>query len=171
MTTFDCICEINWGSVADWTTATITLLGIGIALYQFISYRKELKNKIFIEFRQRFKSDPINVKIFEFISGNNTSNIPTDYEVNHFIGFYEELHKMHKEKQVTIEDLIYFFGNYYIKVLENKNLSEKVKTNSDYWTRAVDLYRLMKENENKTLKKISSTYKHKKNIDFLNNKK
>lgn len=167
MTIFDCICKINFGSLADWTTSIITLIGICIALYQFISYRKELKNKVFIEFRQRFKADPINVKIFEFINGNIKSNIPTDYEVNHFIGFYEELHKMYKDNQVSINDLIYFFGNYYLKVFEHSDLSEKIKSGSNYWARAVDLYKLMKENEKSVLEEISSTYKHKDNLTFL----
>lgn len=156
--------------MASWTTTLITFIGILIALWQFILYRKELKSKIFIEFRQRFKTDPINLKIFEFINGNKNNNNPTEYEMSHFIGFYEELHKMHKDKQVNLSDLIYFFGNYYIKAFEHPDLSKKIKINSTYWSRAIDLYKLIKKNENDMLKKIGLKNKHKDNLKFLTKK-
>ncbi len=163
----NCINLTEMGSLADWTIALITLIGILLALKQFILYRNELKNKIFIEFRQRFKSDPINIKVFEFISGNKETNLPTEYEVNHLIGFYEELHKMYKDKQLNLNDLIYFFGNYYIKVIEHPELSKKIRTNSTYWTRAIDLYKLIKENEKRILGKIGKKLKHKENLKHL----
>lgn len=159
--------QTNWGSIAEWTAAMITLIGIGIALWQFISYRKELKNKIFLEFRQRFKADPINLRIFEFISKNEGQE-PSVYEAYHFFGFYEELHKMYIVKLISINDLIYYFGYYYLKAYENPTLIQKIKTNSYYWTRAVDLYKIISKNKSKVLTEISLTFHHKENVIELN---
>ena len=160
---------IDYGSMAEWTAAIITLVGIGIALWQFISYRKELKNKIFLEFRQRFKTDTINVKIFEFISKDGGQE-PSTYEVYHFFGFYEELHKMFIDKLISINDLVYFFGYYYLKAYDNKILINKIKTNDYYWTRAVDLHKIICENKSQVLKKISLAFNHKGNVIELNKK-
>lgn len=168
MTSLECISEINWRSVADLSTI-LSFFGIVIASLQIYWYRKELKNKTFIEFRQRFKADKINLEIFDFLTGGET-NIPSDYQVNHFLGFYEELHKMYEDGQISIDDLVYFFGNYYVKVMEHADLSTKAKLNSTYWTRAVDMYQLIKRNQSEVLKKISSKYNHKDNLQFLENK-
>ena len=164
-------CIYNFGSVADWALALITLFGIIIALVQFDSYRKEIKNNTFVEFRQRFKSDSINIKVFKYLFDQNEKlEIPTEYEFNHFLGFSEELHKMYVDRQISIDDIIYFFGIYFVKFFENENAKNKVKITSNYWTRAVALYREIKENENKVLSKISSDFKHKENLTYINNK-
>lgn len=159
-------CYVDWSALGTWVAALIALVGIILALKQFRHYRKELRNKMFIEFRQRFKSDSINIKILEYIQKDTTSssNCPTIYEVYHFAGFYEELHKMMKEKQISLEDLVYYFGNYYLKVIEHDEISSKIKTNSKYWTRAIDLYYIIKNSENSVLENVSQKFNHKKNI-------
>ncbi len=168
----------QWGSVADWTTVLITCAGIIIALWQFISYRKEIKNKTFIEFRQRFKSDPIIIKILEFITpmeenrnvGNNNL-VPSKYDVYHFIGFYEELHKMYIDNQISMQDIVYFFGYYYTKVFDHPDLSRIIKSNSTYWIRAVHLNKLIKKNQNKVLKELIIELKVQKDINILEKEK
>jgi hypothetical protein len=145
--------NIDWTAFGTWILALITLLGIFLALRQFKYYRREICNNMFIEFRQRFKSDPINVKVFDFIQNN-----------------YEELHRMLIEKQISLDDVIYYFGNYYIKIFEHKDISALLKRNSKYWTRAVDLYCLVSENEIKVLTKISNKFNQKNNLNILENK-
>ncbi len=164
--------EINWGSLPDWLILIVTILGILIALRQFVQYRKEIKTKTFIEFRQRFKTDPINLKVLEYLSVNNSSKKakPSSYEVNHFFGFYDELHKMVKDNLISLEDVIYYFGNYYLKVFTKEELISFVKIQSNYWSRALDLYCLIKEKENKILTKVKKAYKHKKNVNSYNKK-
>jgi hypothetical protein len=163
-----CISNVNWGSIPDYITLLITLVGIGIALEQFRSYRKELKNRLFIEFRQRFKSDPINIKIFEFLNpleNQKKVNLPTKYEIYHFVGFYEELHKMLVDKMITCEDLIYFFGYYYLEALKRKEVKDMIDLDDPYWIRAKDLLNILKGEEDKNLINIKSNtesnpYKH-----------
>jgi hypothetical protein len=139
-----------------WLTLIITLIAILIAYRQFISYRKELRDKLFIEFRQRLKADPINLKIFEYISIDNKEEIdekmiPTEYEINHFFGLYEELHKIYIDHQLSIDDLVYFFGCYYITVFEDPYLGSLINKEDDYWIRAMDLYCEIRKNEKRVL--------------------
>jgi hypothetical protein len=74
------------------------------------------------------------------------------------------------EKQISLDDVIYYFGNYYIKIFEHKDISALLKRNSKYWTRAVDLYCLVSENEIKVLTKISNKFNQKNNLNILENK-
>jgi len=169
MTTLNCFFSITWGSIADWIMVLITILGFGFALFQFWNYRKELKNRTFLEFRQRFKSDEINIRVLEYISknDNSTKKIPSEYDVNHFLGFYEELHKMLLENQISIDDLIYYFGNYYLKVFEDSILFERIKINDLYWIRSVDLYKRIKMNKSESLEKLRTIYNHKEILKYL----
>jgi len=170
MTTLNYICSINWGSLADWITVLITGLGFGFALIQFRNYRKELMNRTFIEYRQRFNSDVINIRVLEYISktDNLPNELPSEYDINHFLGFYEELHKMLLDNQISIDDLIYYFGNYYLKVIENPILFKRIKVNDFFWIRSVDLYKRIKMNKKESLNKLNIIYNHKENLDYLN---
>lgn len=177
MLIFNCSYEINWGSFPDWIMIFITGIGIIVAIRQFILYRREIKNKTFIEFRQRFKTDPINIKVLEYLNVKKSKNKksesnvkPTCYEINHFVGFYEELHKMLINKLISIDDLIYFFGNYYFKVFEDTKLISCVKLQSHYWARAIDLYIIMKKHKNDVLSKIKTEFNVESNLELLKKK-
>jgi len=91
-------------NILDLLLLIVTSLGFIIALKQFGSYREELKVRTFIEFRQRFKSDAIILKILEALNSDNPNRIKEfpKYELYHFLGFYEELEKMYSLKQVSI---------------------------------------------------------------------
>ena len=85
----------------EWIAVIITLLGFIIAFWQFKLYRKEIRDKSFIEFRQRFKSNVINIKVLSFILDNyGTVEELSEYEIFHFLGFYEELHKLNNRKTI-----------------------------------------------------------------------
>ena len=157
----NCICSINWSLIAEWATVVITAIGIILGLNQFKSYRKELKNKIFIEFRQRFKSDPINLKVLKYISLNDDDQaaleqdkIPNKYDVYHFLGFYEELHKMLIDKQMSLNDLIYFFGYYYMKLYSLPIFSEAINIDDRLWSRAKSLLKLINDNHVRVLEQM-----------------
>jgi hypothetical protein len=139
------ICII-WGSIADYLTLLITTVGLIFAFIQLISYRKELKNKMFIEYRQRFKSDPINIKVLELMNTNKDDQL-TKYEVIHFIGFYEELHKMMEDKLISKCDLIYFFGSHYKEAFQGDYIKNLIDLNDPYWIRASKLLEIITKEE------------------------
>ena len=130
-------------TLTDLLLLFVTTSGIIIALYEFRSYRREFRYKVFLEFRQRFKSDKIILKILKALNTKDkqTLNQLTKYEKYHFLGFYEELEKMYSLKQVTINDIDYFFGYYYIKFFRYT----KISRSDYYWRRAIRLYKLIKK--------------------------
>ena len=173
MVLLECIYGNYCSILSELLIVVLTFFAVFIALKQFKLYRKEQKNKTFIEFRQRFKADPINLKIFQYLLNkkdeqqNGNELKISEYEVYHFLGFYEELHKMLIDKQITIEDLVYYFGFYYLRAFEKAELFNLNMLKSDYWTRALDIYRIIFENQETVIKQIRLNFNYEENLSFF----
>lgn len=118
------------GSFAELFTAIIALLAFIIAFLEYSSSKDMKEVQILSEYNKRFSEDPNIVKVTQYLnyidvdgSINNPHRcIPSNYEVEIFMRFFEELELQISYGRLNEEDVLNLFIYYAKKISENNEL-------------------------------------------------
>ena len=146
------ILGFNWGSLPDWLLLFSTIFGLFFAWKTLRNTANDNKVKIFLEFRARFKSDPIILGMLKYLT-NLSETKPDHYDCFHFLGFYEELDKIEDSKIISLNDIDYFFGFYLEMFFKNDLYKKYISEDAPGWIRVQNLKEKIKNNKFKHFKK------------------
>lgn len=137
----------NIGSLSEFVTAFATVLALIIACNEYFEHKDKKQAAILSEYNQRYSTDPNIIKVVQYLNYmdnggkiNNPIRVrPSNYEVEMFMRFFEELGlqiECGRLKQEDVEDLFLYYAK---KLNENSDLRILLGIDEDdyknYWTR------------------------------------
>ena len=142
------------GDYASVITAIISLLAFIVAWMEYNSRLDSMKAQVFSEYNKRYSEDPNIVKVVKFLNYIDTDGTlnnpprgkPSNYEVEMFMRFFEELELQIQYGRLNEKDVLETFVYYANKLHENENLRSFLGV-TDYnknWSRFNNLMKRIK---------------------------
>ena len=131
--------QVDIGSYAEFLTALIALIALIVALLEYLSTKDSKKAQVFSEYNIRYSKDPNVTKVVKYLNNkadcknNPITPVPSNYEVEMFMRFFEELQLQIKYGRLDSKDVDDLFV-YYAKMLD-KNEELRISlgiTKEDY---------------------------------------
>lgn len=137
----------NIGSLSEVVTALATVFALIVACKEYFEHKDKKQAAILSEYNQRYSTDPNIIKVVQYLNYmdnggkiNNPIRVrPSNYEVEMFMRFFEELGlqiECGRLKQEDVEDLFLYYAK---KLNENSDLRILLGIDEDdyknYWTR------------------------------------
>lgn len=159
-------CILKWfypnvclGNYSELLMAIVALFAFVISYLEYNSIKISKKIQVFSEYNKRYSEDPNIVKVVKYLNYidndgtiNNPHRIkPSNYEVEMFMRFFEELYIQIKNDCLVEETVLNLFCYYAYKIHINEDLRNMlgVKDYDDNWD---DFVKLMEKY--KQIKKI-----------------
>ena len=116
--------EIGLGNYSEFATAVIAICAFIITCLEYFSHKDSNKAKVFSEYNQRYSTDPNIVNVVKYLNSYNPAEaqnqpqhaLPSNYEVEMFMRFIEELDLQIEYNRLKEEDVFDLFI-YYAKVI------------------------------------------------------
>ena len=135
--------KLELGSCAEILTAIIALFASIITYNEYMSTKDTKQAQVLSEYNKRYSEDPNIVKVVKYLNyihENGTINNPhrekpSNYEVEMFMRFFEELELQIQKKRLSEKDVCNLFTYYahFLSLTENKELREFLGiTEDDY---------------------------------------
>jgi len=132
------------GDYASFITAIVSLFAFVVAWLEYHSRLDSNKAQVFSEYNKRYSEDPNIVKVVKYLNYIDTDEMknnpvrdkPSNYEVEMFMRFFEELELQIQYGRLNEKDVIDVFIYYAKQIDENKELREYlgVKDYKDNWS-------------------------------------
>lgn len=127
-----CCWPDNLGSFAEWCTFLITAIGLMSAGCEYDNHKKEMRTQLLLEYNKRYMEDSAVRKVVDYIvnpqqTKSEDKKIPTLFEKELFMRFFEELYLLIDDKQLPVDKVHYMFAYYVLEFDKNYNLREDVK--------------------------------------------
>ena len=143
-----CIAKLIWpelhlGSFAEVTTAIVAILAFIISISEYYIGKDSKQAQVLSEYNKRYSEDPNIVKVVKYLNyihENGTINnphreVPSNYEVEMFMRFFEELELQIEKGRLSRKDVCNLF-TYYAYFLSKPDCEELRKhlgiTKDDY---------------------------------------
>ena len=118
--------ELNIGNYADLLTAIIAIFALIITLSEYLSAKDAKQAQVFSEYNKRYSEDANIIKVVKYLNfhdkGGKINNPvpvkPSNYEVEMFMRFFEELELQIQYNRLCEKDVIDLFI-YYADLLYN----------------------------------------------------
>ena len=122
--------EINIGSCAEVVTAIIATLSAFVAYNEYLSHNDSKQAQVLSEYNKRYSEDNNIIKVVKYLNyideggiiNNPCREKPSNYEVEMFMRFYEELELQIKYKRIDLNDVCNLFCYYANMIYTNPEL-------------------------------------------------
>lgn len=144
-------CGVNWGSIADWSTAFLTLCALGLSICEYRKYKKRARVNNLTQLSVRYTTDPeisYVVKYLERVEDENekTMGIPNIHQLEMYMRFFEEICCLVKSKALRRNIVYYMFGHYVIVFADNKEKwPSELGYDKGYWQLFREFVDIMRE--------------------------
>lgn len=133
--------NVEIGSHAELLTAIIALLAFTITLSEYYVKKDSNQAQVLSEYNQRYTEDRNVVKVVKYLNyydengavNNPIPAKPSNYEVEMFMRFFEELNEQIKKNRISEECVYNLFVYYAFKIDKDENLRHQFGvTDEDY---------------------------------------
>ena len=129
------------GDYANVITAIVSLFAFIVAWTEYHSRLDSMKAQVFSEYNKRFSEDPYIVKVVKYLNyidldgtlNNPHQEIPSNYDVEMFMRFFEELELQIQYGRLNEKDVLDLFV-YYAKIIDENEELRKHLGVTDYET-------------------------------------
>lgn len=122
------------GDCANVITAIVSLFAFIVAWAEYHSRLDSMKAQVFSEYNKRYSEDPNIVKVVKYLNyigldgtlNNPQREIPSNYEVEMFMRFFEELELQIQYGRLDEKDVLELFVYYANKLNKNDELRKQL---------------------------------------------
>lgn len=141
--------QLELGSYAEIFTAIIALFASIVTYNEYMSTKDIRQAQVLSEYNKRYSEDPNIVKVVKYLNyidtdgtkNNPPQKKPSNYEVEMFMRFFEELELQIQCGRLNEKDVIDLFIYYAKKIDKNKDLREflGITDYNENWKRYINL--------------------------------
>lgn len=149
MSTIDC--EVNWGSIADWSTALFTFCALGLSIWEYRKYKKRERVNILTQLNIRFTTDQDIIYVIRYLEELEDNNekkmgVPNIHQLEMYMRFFEEICCLLRSKALKRNIVYYMFGHYVIVFADNKDKwPYELEYDKGYWQLFRDFVDIMRK--------------------------
>lgn len=129
------ICKITIENLIDMGILIVAIAAFAISVKEWFSHKTKEDNKLLSQLNKRYLNNWHIQSVVKYLRETDPSNtLPSPYQIDLFLRFFEELGVYLKNKSIQKEDVNEFF-NFYLKQFyttdQGKFLQERCKYNED----------------------------------------
>lgn len=133
--------RIDIGNFSEFVSACVATLALAIAMFEYVAYKDKVNGQVLSEYNKRYSQDPNIVKVVKYLNSiEDVENVrafpsshiptkeavPTNYEVEMFMRFFEEIQLQIEKGRLKYDDVDHLFLYYARKIDEDITLREKL---------------------------------------------
>ncbi len=132
---------------ADYITAATAVAAVILSFYQYNLYKKRERSKVFSQLNERYLANKDVQLVIKYLSKTGpTTEVPTDYQTELFLRFFEEVGVYLKSGSIKPKPVEQLFG-YYLKEIFTSDKGKDLLKACDYkdseWNYLVDFKNIM----------------------------
>lgn len=125
------ICSSTIGNVIDFCILVVAVIAAIISYREYKGHKIKEDNKLLSQLNKRYLENDDVQTVVRYLRKNEPANIiPSSYQIDLFLRFFEELGVYLKSKSLKKEDVLSFFGYYFYRFDECK-CGQKLKDKID----------------------------------------
>ena len=130
-------------SYSDFATAFVALFALVVTYYEYLNHKDINQAQVLSEYNQRYSNDPNIVKVVKYLNYNDEGGYinnlhpdqPSNYEVEMFMRFFEELELQIEKGRLSEKDVCNLFTYYahFLSLHDQEELRHNLGiTDNDY---------------------------------------
>ena len=150
---------LDIGSYAEFLTALVALFAFIVTLLEYLSSKDAKQAQVLSEYNKRYTEDPNIIKVVKYLNyidkdgniNNPNRDIPSNYEVEMFMRFFEEIELQIRTGRLDDKDVNNLFVYYAYKLgkTDNQALRNSLGVTEDDYEKNWDGFKRIVENYDK----------------------